>query len=151
MALLIIICVILLISRKRWVMHNITQFGSYYEFDLFFHRHRSRHIERSWTNSSLPGLQPGCISEAKTQVQPHKTRFIAYHYSSLLIITQFITHHYSSLRNSLLIITHHCSNSITHHYAPLHYLSWVKNVLRCLKISCHKTMHPQPLRMNIEY
>ena len=32
-----------------------------------------------------------------TQVQPHKTRFDAYHYSSLLIITQFITHHYSSL------------------------------------------------------
>ena len=51
---------------------------------------------------------------------------------SLLIITQFITHHYSSLRNSLLIVTHHCSNSITHHYAPLHYLSWVKTLLRCL-------------------
>ena len=104
-------------------------------------------IERPRTNSSLaslPGLQPGCyypfpflsISEAKTQVQPHKTRFIAYHYSSLLIITQFITHHYS--------------NSITHHYAPLHYLGWVKILLCCLKISCHKTMHTQPLRMKIE-
>ena len=65
---------------------------------------------------------------------------------SLLIIT----HHYSSLLNSLLIITHHYSNSITHHYAPLHYLSWVKILLRCLKISCHKTMHTQPLHMKIE-
>ena len=128
-------------------MHNITQFGSYYALNIFFHRHRSRHIELSRTNSSLPGLQPGCyypfpflsILEAKTQVQtvqPHKMRFIAYHYSSLLIITQFITHHYS--------------NSITHHYAPLHYLRWVKNLSRCLKISCHKTMHTQPLRMKIE-
>jgi len=41
-------------------MHNITQFGSYYALNIFFHRHRSRHIERSRTNSSLPGLQPGC-------------------------------------------------------------------------------------------
>ena len=53
---------------------------------------------------------------------------------SLLIIT----HHYSSLCNSLLIITHHYSNSITHHYAPLHYLGWVKNLLRCLKVACTK-------------
>ena len=67
------------------------------------------------------------------------SHIITHHYASLRIITQFITHHYSSLLKS-----------ITHHYAPLHYLRWVKNLLRCLKISCHKTMHSQPLRMKIE-
>ena len=65
-------------------------------------------------------------------------------------LSHIITHHYSALRNSLLIITHHYSNSITHQYAPLHYLRWVEKSLRCLKISCHKTMHTQPLRMKIE-
>ena len=79
--------------------------------------------------------------------KPHTKQFIAYHYSSLV---GFITHHYSSLRNSLLIITHHYSNSITHHYSPLHYLRWVKKSLRSLKIWCHKTMHTRPLRMKIE-
>ena len=63
-------------------------------------------------------------------------------YSISLLI---ITHHYSSLRNSLLIITHHYSNSITHHYTR-----WVKTLLRCLKISCHKTFHTQRLLMKIE-
>ena len=31
----------------------------YYTLNIFFHRHRSRHIELSRTNSSLPGLQLG--------------------------------------------------------------------------------------------
>ena len=80
----------------------------------------------------------------------HYSNSIAHHFSSLLIITQFVTHHYSSLLIFTQFITHHYSNSITHHYAPLHYLGWVKNLLRCLKIACHKTFHTQPLRMKIE-
>ena len=67
------------------------------------------------------------ISGAKTQVQAATQNAI---YRILLLI---ITHHYSSLCNSLLIITHHYSNSITHHYSPLHYLRWVKKSLRSLK------------------
>ena len=56
-----------------------------------------------------------CISEAKTEVQPHKTRFIAYHYASL----RNNTHHYTSLLNSSLIITHHYSSLIKQHYSSL--------------------------------
>ena len=44
--------------------------------------------------------------------KPHKTRFIAYHYSSLLIIT----HHYAIHYSSLLIITQIALLIITHHY-----------------------------------
>ena len=44
--------------------------------------------------------------------KPHKTRFIAYHYSSLLIIT----HHYAIHYSSLLIITKIALLIITHHY-----------------------------------
>ena len=133
-------------------MHNITQLGSYYALNILFHRHRSRHIERSRTNSSLPGLQPGwcypfpflSISEAKTQVQQPKTRFIAYHYASLCIIT----HHYSIHYSLLLIITQIALLFITHHYT---YLRWVKILLRWLKIWCHKTLHTpsRPLRIKI--
>ena len=50
-------------------MHNITQFGSYYALNIFFHRHRSRHIERSRTNSSLPGLQLGSAGAADPSYQ----------------------------------------------------------------------------------
>ena len=54
----------------------------------------------AYQGSSWGATIHSSISEAKTQVQQHKTRlgFIAYHYASLSIITI----HYSSL----LIITH---------------------------------------------
>ena len=50
-------------------MHNITQFGSYYALNIFFHRHHSRHIERSRTNSSLPGLHLGSAGAADPSYQ----------------------------------------------------------------------------------
>ena len=129
----------LLISRKRWVMHNITQFGSYYALKIFFHRPCSRRIEQSrkfcftgtaagtsngheptaaYQGSSWGATIHSSISEAKTQVQPHKMLFIAYRYSSFFIITHhyaIVTHHYSSsliiTLIVLLIITHYYTTS----------------------------------------
>ena len=63
-----------------------------------------------------------CCSLCLLHVWSEATHKAIYRISLLII-----THHYSSLRNSLLIITHHYSNSITHHYSPLHYLRWWKN------------------------
>ena len=102
--------------RRRRVIHNITQFGSYCAFDLFFHRHRSRHIDRSRTNSSLSGptWAPAGVhlggedSGAATQN--------AIYCISLLIITHHYAIHYSSLliiaQTALLIITHHYTTSV---------------------------------------
>ena len=74
-----------------------------------------------------------CCSLCLLHVWSEATQNAIYRISLLII-----NHHYSSLCNSLLIITHYYSNRITHHHAPLHYLGWVKYLLRCLKIACTK-------------
>ena len=63
----------------------------------------------------------------------------AQYYHITQFITQFITHYYSSLLTITLAV-------ITHHYAPLHYQNWLRNML----IPREKTSITRPLRTSVE-
>ena len=146
------LCLLHVWSEAKHVCYEKRAFGTPDRNELNELQSSSQIVSRAGADADRPLLLSipmwvilKCCSLCLLHVWSEATHKAIYRISLLII-----THHYSSLRNSLLIITHHYSNSITHHYSPLHYLRWVKKSLRCLKIWCHKTMHTRPLRMKIE-